>query len=289
VDAVLYTNLSSVRISPGITNTVDEKAADGGIARTLPYACGAIGDAAKMQTLAPVRGALLRTKCFRIVDKPILIEAETQCRWLKMRAGEMLFASGDFGDYVYFVVTGLVRCLYHSAAGRLVTLAEIGAGGMVGELAAIDGLPRTVDVIAVSDTVFAEMPAAVFRTLLRQGDVALGILREMSQRFRVMTERMVELSTLDVGGRVRCELLRIAGEHPAPGPSIRFPAPRHADLASRISANREAVTRELARLTRMGLIEKTDRHLVICNLPQFRQSLADLVTGHPSTELERTS
>jgi CRP-like cAMP-binding protein len=242
-----------------------------------------------MQAHAPVSGALLRMKSFKNVEKHVLVEAETTCRWLKLRNNEMLFASGDSGEHVYFVITGLVRCLYHSAAGRLVTLAEIGAGGIVGELAAIDGRPRTVDVIAIAETVFAEMPTAVFRTLLRQGDVALGILREMSERTRVLTDRMVELSTLDVGARLRCELLRIAAQHPTSSSSVQLPAPRHADLASRISANREAVTREIAKLTRLGLIEKSERHLIICNLAKFRQSLDDIIAGTPVSEMDFTS
>ena len=230
-----------------------------------------------MPTQQILTGALSHMKPFRNVAADVLLEAEKSCRWVRLKRNEMLFASGDRADYVYFVLHGVVRCLYHSAAGRLVTLADIGAGEIVGELAVIDGLPRTVDVVSQMETTLAAMPAATFLEILRHDQVARGILQILSRRMRVMTDRLIEISTLEVGARVRTELLRIARRHPMRGKAVAFPAPRHADLASHVSANREAVTREMVKLMRAGLIEKQQRNLIIRDLGYFRQSLSEIV------------
>ena len=233
-------------------------------------------------------GSLARMKPFKDVAADVTAKAETACRLLKLQRDRMLFAGGDRSDQVYFIIQGQIRCLYHSAAGRLVTLADLGPGEMVGELAAIDGQPRTVDVIALVDTILVVMPPVTFRELLfRDEQVAQCILSDMTRRMRVMTGRLIELSTLEVGARVRSEIIRLAGSHPIRGTAVSFPAPRHADLGSRISANREAVTREMIKLTRARLIEKRQRQLVIPNLAEFRQSLAELVAGLPPMAVEQ--
>jgi CRP-like cAMP-binding protein len=234
----------------------------------------------------PLSGALSRMTPFRNVPVHWVAEAEKSCRAHRFRRDQVLLTSGDVGDHVYFVLNGTVRCLYHSAAGRIVALAEVHAGEMFGELAAIDGLPRAVDVVALVETTVVVMPAATFRGMLRHEQVAQGILQDMSRRMRALTDRMVELSTLEVGARVRSELLRIANQHPLRGSTVTFPAPRHADLACRISANREAVTREMVKLTRAGLLEKQHRNLVIRDVIDFRQSLAGLIPHLSRTSLE---
>ena len=75
---------------------------------------------------------------------------------------------------------------------------------------------------------------------------------------------MVEFSTLTVQKRIEVELLRLARET-APGQksAVIFPAPTHAELASRVSTHREAVTRALGELARAGIVEKRCGTLVI--------------------------
>ena len=90
------------------------------------------------------------------------------------------------------------------------------------------------------------------------------ILRRLTRLVRVLSERVVELSTLTVRRRIQVELLRLARET-APGQkcAVVFPAPTHAELASRVSTHREAVTRGLGELSRAGIVEKRSGTLVI--------------------------
>ena len=90
------------------------------------------------------------------------------------------------------------------------------------------------------------------------------ILRRLTRLVRALSERVVELSTLTVRRRIQVELLRLARET-APGQkcAVIFPAPTHAELASRVSTHREAVTRGLGELARAGIVEKRSGTLVI--------------------------
>lgn len=84
---------------------------------------------------------------------------------------------------------------------------------------------------------------------------------------RRLTERLFELSALNVSGRLHCELLRLAKLSAAD--LVVEPAPTHAELANRIGSHREAVTRELRFLTDRMIISTQRRRLTILDLPQL--------------------
>jgi hypothetical protein len=85
---------------------------------------------------------------------------------------------------------------------------------------------------------------------------------------RELSERVFEFSTMVARQRVHAELLRLA-ERAEPvgetGALIR-PAPTHAAIATRISTQRETVSREMSTLARMGLLERRDGALLVRDL-----------------------
>ena len=77
------------------------------------------------------------------------------------------------------------------------------------------------------------------------------------KKIRALTTRVYEFSTLAVKNRIQAELLRLARLASGDGKRARVaPAPTHSEIASRVATHREAVTRELNRLARLGLIER---------------------------------
>ena len=100
---------------------------------------------------------------------------------------------------MYLVVSGTVRVTTYAASGRQTTFRDICAGDIFGELAAIDGHPRSADVVAVTDALLASMAPGVFWSVLReQPTVAERVLARMCGLVRQLSERLVDLSTLDV-------------------------------------------------------------------------------------------
>lgn len=198
-----------------------------------------------------------------------------KCRGFRYSANQLVVSHQDPHTDVYFIVGGEVRATYYSLSGKEVTFRDLGPGDTFGELAAIDGKPRSAYVITLADAFIANMPAdAYWETIRRFQPVAEVTLKRLTHLVRLLSDRVVEFSTLGVKNRIHAELLRLAKEHEdAENTAIIAPAPKHADIASRVSTHREAVTRELNVLIRTGLLEKDGGTLLVRDIAR----LSDMV------------
>ena len=150
-------------------------------------------------------------------------------------------------------------------AGKAVSFRELGPGEVFGEYPAIDRGPRSASVEAHTRCLVATLPGAAFRELIEtQPVVALAMLPQLVTKIRALTTRVYEFSTLAVSNRIQAELLRLATLGAKDGKvACIAPAPTHTEIASRVSTHREAVTRELTRLSRIGLIERQRNALLV--------------------------
>jgi CRP-like cAMP-binding protein len=161
----------------------------------------------------------------------------------------------------------------YSPGGRETSFRDLSAGTSFGELSALDGRPRSADVIALKPGLLASMRSPAFRALLQQEwAVTERVLLRLADLARSLTDRVVDLSTLSVQQRVCLELLRLAKASDSAGNEVRIaPAPKHADLANLVSSYREQVTRELSALTRAGVLARQDGALVVRDLDRLKQ------------------
>ena len=203
-----------------------------------------------------------------------------RCRWRRYRPKQEIVGYQEDACDVYFVVEGAVRVTIYSFSGREVAFRDLAAGESFGELAAIDGGPRSASVVAVADTLIACLSGDAFWEVLRtHPGVAEATLRRLARLVRQLSERVVEFSTLGVSNRIHAELLRLAREHRCErGRTAITPAPTHAEIASRVSTHREAVSRELSDLARAGVLERRNGTLLIRDLEQLAQ-MVDEVRG----------
>ena len=124
------------------------------------------------------------------------VSLERECIWRRYREGERLFERGSSSNEVFFIVEGSVRIVSSSATGRDVSFARAGAGEVIGEMAAIDGLPRSASVSAAENSLVAVLPATRFVALVKQnGEIAVKLLRRLSAMVRHTGARVVELSS----------------------------------------------------------------------------------------------
>jgi len=203
------------------------------------------------------------------------------CAWRNYAAGQPIISRAAADRDVHLIVSGRVRVTTYSAAGRQVTFRDIAAGELFGEVAAIDGMPRSADVVALESALTASLPAAAFRQLLREEPaVAERVLRRLAGVVRRMSERVIDLSTLGVHQRIHGELLRLAREAGVKQNLARIdPAPRHADLASQVSTYREEVTRELSALARAGIVSREGRALLIRDVHRLETLVEEVKAG----------
>jgi CRP-like cAMP-binding protein len=167
-----------------------------------------------------------------------------------------------------------------SVSGREVTFRDLNAGEMFGELAAIDGQPRSANVIALTDTLIASLSGEAFWQVLReQPEVAAVTLKRLVANVRDLSGRVFEFSTLTANNRIQAELLRLAQAHLQDDgePVVIAPVPTHAEMASRVSTHREAVTRELSRLAKAGVIERRSGKLVVLDLARLRRMVENVL------------
>ena len=193
------------------------------------------------------------------------------------RPGEIVISHLDESQDVFFVLEGRLRATIYSLNGQEIDYRDIGPGDIVGELAAIDGAPRSATVEALEMARLGRLPAATFRELIRTLPGLNAILLEhMSAQIRRLTGRVFEFSTLSVRDRLISELLRLAeATSIREGGAEIHPAPTQSEIAHRISCRREVVSREMSGLARAGLVKKRERTLIISDLDQLRSLISD--------------
>jgi len=194
-----------------------------------------------------------------------------QCLWHSVEAGKPLLLRAEQQGDLFLLVSGRVRVTTYSANGRQVTFRDSEAGEHFGDIAAIDGGPRSADVVTLEPSVVASLDRAAFMTLLHAEPlVAQRVMLRLVSLVRQLSERVIDLSTLGVQNRLHAELLRLARTAGIDGNQARLePAPKHAALASQISTNREQVTRELNVLVRNGVLRKDDKALLVADVARL--------------------
>lgn len=196
-----------------------------------------------------------------------------RARTIKVRKGQMVLGTGEASREVFIVQEGRLQVLLYAANGREISLRDLTAGQLFGELAAIDGEMRSASIIAATDARLLAIPDDVFRSAVAASpNAAAWMLRRLTAQVRSLTNRVFEMSALHVQARLHCELLRLARTR-GTAEAIVDPAPTHAELASRIGSHREAVTRELSALARQKIVRSSRRRLEFLDIERLEEEL----------------
>lgn len=214
---------------------------------------------------------------FRGLSSSTLERIKRRCSCRSYEPHESIVGHLDASDEVCFLLTGRARVAVCSTDGKAVNFRDLSPGGIFGEYAAIDGRPRSANVEARTSCLVASMPAGAFRELLKaEPEIAKTLLEHFVREIRELTTRVFEFSTLAVRYRIQAEVLRLAQLSACKGTVHRIvPAPTHAEIASRTSTHREAVTRELNRLAKMGILEQRNRELWITDVDRLAAFVQD--------------
>ena len=186
--------------------------------------------------------------------------------------GALIVRQGDPGDALFIVRSGGVKVAVVGEDGREVILGTLGQGDHFGELALIDGQPRSAHVVAMEPTVLLVLRRDDFRRQVEQMPrVAWALLEELSRRLRHADEKITGLVLLDVPGRVARLLLdRATGDAADASRS----APTHETMAQMIGASRETVSRAMKELQEGGLVSAQRRMIEILDVPGLERRAA---------------
>ena len=228
------------------------------------------------------RAALEGLELFQGLLTPDVLDAlAALCSWRAFARNQQIVGQDTPGNDVHFVATGRVRVTIFAPGGQEIAFRDLGAGKSFGELSAIDGQARSASVVALEPSWIASLSRDRFWAVLRDHpSVTQQLLRQLAALIRNLTDRVVDYSTLAVRNRIQAELVRMAREAGIEkNQALLAPAPRHADIASRVSTNREAVARELAELARQGLIEKRQSGLAVLDVARLAMMVDQVRAG----------
>lgn len=226
--------------------------------------------------MARIERTLASIPLFRALDRPALLRLEASCTWREAAAGQWIVDQGADGTAVFFVLRGRARVIT-SIAGREIILRDLRDGEFFGELAALDGQPRSAGIMAVTDSALACLPASGFRRAIHDHpDICDQLLAVLVGQIRALANRATESSGLNVKHRLWAELLRLAeAGRAASGAPVVSPPPTHAELAARVGSHREAVTRELNALEHDGLIARRRGAIELLDATRLRRMVAE--------------
>jgi CRP/FNR family transcriptional regulator, cyclic AMP receptor protein len=217
---------------------------------------------------------LARMTLFSSLDREEIRALDTRCVWRRFNEGQWVIDDHSDGTDVFFVLHGHARVVI-GTSGKEIILKDISDGGYFGELSAIDGRPRSAGILAVTDCLVARMSAAVFReTIHRYPKVCDTVLATFVSAIRALNDRTNEQANFAVHERLCAELLRLS-RATSDGRIIVSPPPTHAELAARITTQREAVTKLLGSFERQGAIARTRGAIVLTDYERLRRIVAD--------------
>lgn len=178
-------------------------------------------------------------------------------------ANQVILLENDWGGSVYFILEGWVKIRTYNLDGKEVTLNILGKGDLFGEMAPLDEVPRSTDVITLVPTVIGNVPAHDFVQLITtEPQAGISLAKLMARRLRQVNRRL-RLREADSVARVVDILIFLAdGQGQVSSSGIEIPNLPHRELSSLSGLARETVTRVLSKLERKNLITR-DRD-VLC-------------------------
>jgi CRP/FNR family transcriptional regulator, cyclic AMP receptor protein len=198
-------------------------------------------------------------------------------RMRRYPAAATLFHEHDPGDAVLVLESGRVKLTCATDAGRDALLGIREPGDLIGEMSAIDGVPRLATAVALEPVEVLVLSAPAFVAFLdRTPSVALALVRLLNRRLRDAARERIEFVALDTVGRVCARLVELAdrfGDAADDGAGVDV-AITQEELAAWTASSREAVIRALRTLRELGWIETRRRGITLLEVESLRRRAA---------------
>jgi len=211
-------------------------------------------------------GHLESVPLFAELPPGMLAVLESESRVRRYPEGQVLFSEGDPGETLVILEEGRVKVCRFMAGGQEIVLAVQQAPASFGELALIDGAPRSATVIAQTPVVVRMLPrAALMGIVHNEPTVAMALMQGLVSMIRDTNDRLSDLQALDVPGRVAKWLLSYSERHGKQregGIGIPFEISQ-SDLAAELGTTRVSINKALRMLESLDIIEAGKDEILI--------------------------
>ncbi len=197
-----------------------------------------------------------------------------EMREVSFTGGQVIFGRGDAGRDIYLVISGRVRLSILTSEGRELSFAHAEPGTIFGEIAMLDGGPRTADATAVTKVSALTLSKAAFARLLEQRPhLADAAIRFLCKRLREADQQLEAIALYPIEGRLARFFLAAArqksgGKLPDEGNVKLDLEMSQSELALLVGASRPKVNAALAMLEASGAIERQDSR-VTCDIEEL--------------------
>jgi CRP/FNR family transcriptional regulator, cyclic AMP receptor protein len=225
------------------------------------------------------REALLASPFFAHLRSAELDELIAHSQERRLSRGTLIFSKGDPGSSMLAVLSGLIRVGATSADGREITLNVIGPGEIVGEIALLDGRPRSADAVAAEETLVMAIERRYFLPfLVRHEGLVERMLGVLCDRLRKTSAALEELALLDLPARMARTLVKLADDYgkPTPQGGMRIEIKlSQKDMSNLVAATRESVNKQFKVWREAAMIEMDGGHVVITDMAALKSLIGD--------------
>jgi CRP-like cAMP-binding protein len=193
-----------------------------------------------------------------------------------LRKDEVLFRQGDEGAALYIILQGRIKISVSRRMDR-VTLAVLGQGEFLGEMALLDGLPRSADAVAMEDSQLYFLSRKDFLSFLsHHGNAAHAILASLSMRLRKTDDQLAEMCFLNLSTRLARQLVELADRQSIAenDPSECRLETSQRELGDILGVSRESINKELKSLREQGIVVTARNFIVIRDLAALRKRMS---------------
>ena len=225
------------------------------------------------------RGRMLLEKCslFRALDEKARRDIATYARLRSFIAGDPICRLGDHGDSMMAVIIGTVRISLPTARGKEIILADLRSGELFGEIALLDGRPRSANAMALTNCELMVLERRdVIPFLERNPAASLKLMEMLCARIRRSDERMADIAFFNLPVRLAKTLL----SYPSQGRGAIKLSLSQSELAEMSGGTREKVNRCLRDWHRQGILELKDRWTII-RKPEALREIVDFGLADP--------
>lgn len=217
---------------------------------------------------------LRRTELFGHVGDDGLLRIAERSTTRRYKKGHLVFRQGDPGHCLFVLVDGLVKVVVTSEQGEEMVLVTLEPPATFGELAVIDGRPRSASVEVIEPATVLSLERSTLLELIdRQPAVREGLLRSLGGLLRRLTDQASDFVFLDLQGRVAKLLVRLAESQPGGGSGETVLDLRltQGDLAHMVGGSRQRVNQILRSLEDRGYLELRSRKILVKDLEHLRR------------------
>ena len=221
--------------------------------------------------------AILRGHALFRSFSPDQIDRLCSCTIQKsIKRSTIIFSKGDPGSSLFAIHKGSVKISAPSIAGHDAVFNLLGAGDVFGEIAVLDGRPRTADAVAVTDCELFVIGRRDFLPLLsEEPEIALKMIELLCQRLRCQSDQRENVMFLGLPSRLAKALLRLSGaECGATDMFERRVRVTQLDLASMIGMSRESTNRQLRSWEKHKWV-RLDRGAIVILSPDELSSISE--------------